>query len=79
MQLFQGYRKSKTNRAFYTSHIGVYAGKVKIQGSLMHAVYQSSPSYASLKKKFDKASGPNLTSMSDDWNYWGWSKYIKVR
>jgi len=42
-------------------------------------VDQSSPNYPSLRKKYNKSSGPNLTSMTDAWNYWGWSKYIKVR
>jgi peptidoglycan hydrolase-like protein with peptidoglycan-binding domain len=79
MQLFQGFRKSATGNKFYASHIGVYAGKKALQGSTVHAVYQSSSSYPSLKKKYDKSNGPNLTSMSDDWNYWGWSKYIKLR
>ncbi len=79
MELFQGFRRSATSNRFYASHIGVYAGKKILQGSTVHAVYQSSQQYSSLKKKYGKDEGPNLTSMSDDWNYWGWSKFIKLR
>lgn len=79
MQLFQGFRKTATSNSFYSSHIGVYAGKQLINGTRMPAVYQSSGSYANLAKKYNKSSGPNLTSFSNHWNYWGWSKFIKVR
>lgn len=79
MELFQGFRRSATSNRFYASHIGVYAGKKTLQGSTVHAVYQSSQQYPSLKKKYDKTEGPNLTGMSDDWNYWGWSKFVKLR
>ena len=79
MQLFQGFRKTATSNSFYSSHIGVYAGKQLINGNRIPAVYQSSDSYPNLEKKYNKTSGPNLTSLSDHWNYWGWSKFIKVR
>jgi len=79
MELFQGFRKTAAGNKFYASHIGVYAGKQTLQGSKVHAVYQSSEAYGSLKRKYNKDSGPNLTSMNDDWNYWGWSKFIRVR
>ena len=79
MQLFQGFRKTATSNSFYSSHIGVYAGMQLINGTRMPAVYQSSGSYPNLAKKYNKASGPNLTSLSNHWNYWGWSKFIKVR
>lgn len=79
MELFQGFRKTTTSNRFYASHIGVYAGEQKINGILLPAVYQSSDRYPHLHKKYNKASGPNLTSLSEHWNYWGWSKYIKLR
>lgn len=79
MELFQGFRKSAASNRFYASHIGVYAGEQKINGILLPAVYQSSDRYPHLQKKYPKASGPNLTSLSEHWNYWGWSKYIKLR
>ena len=79
MELFQGFRKTAAGNKFYARHIGVYAGKQTLQGSKVHAVYQSSEAYGSLKRKYNKDSGPNLTSMNDDWNYWGWSKFIRVR
>ena len=79
MELFQGYRKTPTSNQFYSSHIGVYAGKQTLQGTLMPAVYQSSSSYPSLEKRYDKTSGPNLTKLGDSWNYWGWSKFIRLR
>lgn len=79
MQLFQGFRKTATSNRFYASHIGVYAGEQMVNGTLIPAVYQSSDSYPTLAKKYPKTSGPNLTSLSDHWNYWGWSRFIKVR
>lgn len=79
MELFQGFRKTPTSNQFYSSHIGVYAGKQTLQGTLMPAVYQSSSSYPSLEKRYDKTSGPNLTKLGDSWNYWGWSKFIRLR
>ena len=80
MELYQGFRKSASSDQYYMSHVGVYAGKYDFGDGkgAVHAVYQSSPSYTSLAKKTNKASGPNLTSMNTSWNYWAWSKYIKV-
>ncbi len=79
MEIFQGFRKTSGSNRFYASHIGVYYGKYDFGNGPVHAVYQSSSSYPSLKKKYNKTSGPNLTEMRPDvWNYWGWSKYIKV-
>ena len=79
MELFQGFRKTAGSNKFYSSHIGVYYGKYDFNdgNGPVHAVYQSSPSYSSLAKKYNKSSGPNLTSMSTAWKYWGWSKYVK--
>lgn len=79
MELFQGFRKTATSNRFYASHIGVYAGEQMVNGILLPAVYQSSDRYPHLQKRYPKASGPNLTSLSEHWNYWGWSKYIKLR
>lgn len=79
MELFQGFRKTTTSNRFYASHIGVYAGEQIFNGKLTPAVYQSSDRYPHLQRKYPKASGPNLTSLSEHWNYWGWSKYIKLR
>lgn len=79
MELFQGFRKTATSNRFYASHIGVYAGEQMVNGNLIPSVYQSSDSYPHLQKKYSKTSGPNLTSLSDHWNYWGWSKYIRLR
>lgn len=79
MELFQGFRKTTTSNRFYASHIGIYAGEKMVNGSLIPAVYQSSSSYPQLQKTYPKASGPNLTSLSEHWNYWGWSKYIKLQ
>lgn len=79
MELFQGFRKTPTSNQFYSSHIGVYAGKQTIQGTLMPAVYQSSPGYTSTVRKYGKTNGPDLTELKDAWNYWGWSKFIRLR
>ena len=79
MELFQGFRKTATSNRFYASHIGVYAGEQMVNGILLPAVYQSSDRYPHLQKKYPKASGPNLTSLSEHWNYWGWSRYIRLR
>lgn len=79
MELFQGFRKSPTSNQFYSSHIGVYAGKQTIQGTRMPAVYQSSPGYTSTVRKYGKANGPDLTELKGAWNYWGWSKFIRLR
>lgn len=79
MELFQGFRKTANSNRFYASHIGVYAGEQMVNGILLPAVYQSSDRYLHLQKKYHKASGPNLTSLSENWNYWGWSKYIRLR
>lgn len=79
MELFQGFRKTATSNRFYASHIGVYAGEQMVNGILLPTVYQSSDRYPHLQKKYPKTSGPNLTSLSEHWNYWGWSKYIKLR
>lgn len=78
MELYQAQRKSATSNQYYARHVGVYYGKYDFGNGPVHAVYQSSSSYSSLKKKYNKTSGPNLTEMRPDvWNYWGWSKYIK--
>ncbi len=79
MELFQGFRKTEASNRFYARHIGVYAGEQLISGVLLPAVYQSSDRYPRLQKKYPKTSGPNLTSLSEHWNYWGWSKYIRLR
>lgn len=88
MELYQGFRKNATSLLYYTSHVGVYAGLHDFGDGKgpVPAVYQSSKMYESLAKKYTKnrgengyRNGPNLTSMTDSWNYWGWSKYVKVR
>lgn len=79
MELFQGCRKTANGNIFWTSHIGVYAGKRVINGKLQHAVWQSSDGYGNLDVKYNKDTGPNLTALSDNWNYWGWSKYVNYR
>ena len=84
MELYQAQRKTATGNQYYASHVGVYYGKYDFGNGPVHAVYQSSGNYGSLSKKYTKnvgtngkRNGPNLTSMSSSWNYWGWSKYIK--
>lgn len=86
MELYQAQRKSTASNEYYASHVGVYVGKYNFGDGkgLVHAVYQSSPNYGSLAKKYAKnvgtngnRNGPNLTSMSSAWNYWAWSKYVK--
>lgn len=75
MQLYQAWRH--TNGKYTTEHVGVYAGLYDFGNGLEHAVYQSSPTYGSLRKmNTNKSNGPNLTSMNNKWNYWAWSKYI---
>lgn len=78
MELFQEFRKTAVSTRFYASHIGVYAGEQMVNGHLIPAVYQSSDSYPHLQKKYPKTSGPNLTSLSEHWNYWGWSRHIRL-
>lgn len=87
MELYQGYRKNATDLLYYTSHVGVYAGLHDFGDGKgpVHAVYQSSPRYENIAKEYTKnigdngyRNGPNLTSMTSAWNYWGWSKYVKV-
>ena len=78
MELYHGYRKTATSPYFYASHVGVYAGKMDLgDGNLVPAVYQSTSSYSTLKRKYNKSSGPDLTALSNNWTYWGWSKYVK--
>ena len=84
MELYQAQRKTATSNQYYASHVGVYYGKYDFGNGPVHAVYQSSGNYGSLSKKYNKnigangkRNGPNLTSMSSSWNYWGWSKYVK--
>ena len=79
MELFQAYRKTSSSSYFYSWHVGIYAGMHDFGSGSVPAIYQSSPSYPSLQKKYNKQSGPNLTSMSSAWNYWGWSKYITLQ
>lgn len=78
MELYQGCRKSATSDYFWTIHIGVYAGKKKINGKYQHAVWQSSDDYGTLNVEYTKTydDGPNLTSMNNKWIYWGWSKHV---
>lgn len=85
MELYQGCRKNNTSSQYYTSHVGVYAGKYDFGDGkgLQHAVYQSSPNFGSLAVKYTKnkerngnRNGPNLSAMSTAWNYWSWSKYV---
>lgn len=78
MEIYQGCRKASGSSYYYTSHIGVYAGKVDFNdgNGPVHAVYQSSSGFGSLPTHFGKTDGPDLSKMNDRWNYWGWSKYI---
>lgn len=61
-------------------HMGVYAGKVVLNGTLQHAVYQSCSSHNNIDVKYNQGvpsdSGPNLTGMNNKWKYWAWSPYI---
>ena len=62
-------------------HMGVYAGKVNIGGTVQHAVYQSCSSHKTIATKYNDGvvgdSGPNLTAMNKNWKFWGWSRYVK--
>lgn len=80
MEIYQGVRKTSDGNLYYTSHVGVYAGMYTFDEDEgpVHAVYQSSPGYTSLKTKYDKDNGPNLTAMTDSWNYWAWSKFVRM-
>lgn len=74
MEVFQ-YNTSESN----WKHMGVYAGVVTFpNGETRHAVYQSRAAYnANQLAMYSEKTGPNLTEMNNDWNYFGWSKYIK--
>ena len=78
MELFQGCRKRANGSVFWTKHIGVYAGKQMLNGKYQHTVWQSSPSYGTLDHLYSKSSGPNLTALGSNWNYWGWSKFVNL-
>lgn len=80
MELYQGCRKSEDSTDYYMGHTGVYAGKHDFGDGrgAVHAVYQSSPGYRRLAKKYPKLNGPNLTAMNQAWNYWGWSRYLRL-
>ena len=63
------------------SHMGVYAGKIMINGVEYHGVYQSCSSHNTIATVYNNGvpgdSGPNLTEMKNGkWKYWGWSKYV---
>ena len=62
-------------------HMGVYAGKITINGVEYHGVYQSCSSHNTIATVYNNGvpgdSGPNLTEMrAGKWKYWGWSKYV---
>lgn len=62
-------------------HMGVYAGKIMIDGVEYHGVYQSCSSHNTIATVYNNGvpgdSGPNLTEMkAGRWKYWGWSKYV---
>ena len=79
MELHQACRKSADSNYYYSKHIGVYYGKYDFgDGVMRHAVYQSCSSNTNIKTLTNKSSGPNLTSMTDKWTYWAWSKYIRL-
>jgi hypothetical protein len=74
MEVFQGDDLSK-------KHIGVYAGTYDFGRGHEPAVYQSlSSTPASICVRYPKNDkcclGPNLTSMSTKWIYWGWPKFV---
>ena len=78
MELYQGEAAPGRPGRYYMRHMGVYAGCRDLgDGVPRPAVYQSSPAYPRLKKKYEKKNGPNLTAMSDNWRYWGWSKHVR--
>jgi hypothetical protein len=76
MEVFQ----QDTTDTSKKGHMGVYAGKQVLNGTLQHTVYQSCSSHNTVDAKYNHGvstdSGPNLTGMNSKWKYWGWSKYI---
>ncbi len=83
MELYQACRKAANSPYFYASHIGVYAGFFDFGDGKgrQHAVFQSSgvSRYKSISvMNREKRNGPNLTSMNQRWNYWGWSRYVII-
>lgn len=77
MEIFQ----PNSDDSSVKEHMGVYAGKVELNGTLQHAVYQSCSSHNTIDTKYNNGvsgdSGPNVTGMNNKWKYWGWSKYVK--
>lgn len=69
MEVFQGTEKTK-------EHMGVYAGIVTIKGVTCHGVYQSRSKSGDQLAQYKEETGPNLTEMNDQWNYWAWSPYV---
>lgn len=75
MEIFQSAKNDKSTK----NHMGVYAGLVKFpNGQTLHAVYQSRAAYnADQQAMYSEKTGPNLTEMNSDWDYWAWSKYVQ--
>jgi len=75
MEVFQSGDGGKTMR-----HMGVYAGSYDFGLGPEPAVYQSvGAEPRTIRLKYAKAlggKGPNLTSMSASWAYWGWPKHV---
>lgn len=79
MELYQGEAAPGQPGRYFMRHMGVYAGLRDLgDGVPRPAVYQSSPAYTRLARKYGKKNGPNLTAMTGAWNWWGWSKYVRT-
>lgn len=75
MEVFQ----SNPSDSSIKDHMGVYAGYVTFEnGETRHAVYQSRATYsANQLALYSERTGPNLTEMNNNWDYYAYSKYVR--